>query len=81
MAIDHFPLEAAEMEPLAKWFRVTLRNAERARERQDHGQAAGLIEGCARVLRLMREHGAVHGYSPDLLFADIRDDIARSGLQ
>lgn len=80
MAVDRFPLEASEMEPLAKWFRITLRNAERAREQQDHGQAAGLVEGCARVFRLMREHGAEHGYSADLLFADIREEIARAGL-
>ncbi len=31
MAIDHNPLAAAEMEPIAKWFRDTLHNADRAR--------------------------------------------------
>ena len=74
-AIDSFPLEASEMEPLAEWFRITLRNAQRLTERQDHNGAATLLDGCRRVFGLMREHGAKHGYSPDLLFADIRDAL------
>lgn len=79
MPIDQTALKPDEMEPIAEWFRVTLRRARSFEEHQEPGQARTLIEGCARVFRQMRAHGAEHGYSPDLLFPDVRDAIEAAG--
>jgi hypothetical protein len=69
-AISPYCLEPGEALATARWIDATLANARKAMERQDHGYAEYLIGGCQRVLSAMRDHGAEHGYSVDILMAD-----------
>jgi hypothetical protein len=75
-AVDPHPLQPDEAEPVAAWFRATLVNVRRLRETQDHVGAEFLLRRTRGVFAKMRVHGAAHGYSVDLMFADVAAALA-----
>jgi hypothetical protein len=60
-----------EAKTLATWFDLTINRAVPMRQRQDHTAAQALIDRLNGIIRAMREHGATHGYSVDLILGDV----------